>query len=386
MRIPVLPVSVSRLALVCGALLFSTACQMTPPRVDDPEDVDRFLVRSDFASACVALLNPDNEDLRRYTARKLAEYPGQLVANNCVCEAIYDKNAHTWDFAVADGLRGSKRDDFASCLAPAAEDPAIADRVGVIRALGGLAAPSAAKALVQVAKSDSPEDVRAEAAKGLRGSGGYSDSLLDLLEDDSALVRAAAAEALEGRDSKEVVKALLKAAKSDSDGGVRAAALGSTVKLKRGSTDEMVCDLMMNDPDERVRDQAVRAFHGSKRPTSIACLKERLVTFEESETVRASTLAALGASPRDEAALALCDSIGPFLRHYVIDKLQDDTPASNILETQNNRDWERSYDCVMKARSQGGYSCYAQHHLAVWTKKLGGNATPRWCEGMVKTR
>ncbi|MCO4743919.1 MAG: HEAT repeat domain-containing protein [Proteobacteria bacterium] len=365
--------------------LLLTACEIPPAHVELSKDVDQFVVRGSFASACVALDNEDNDDLRRYTARVLEQHPAELVANDCICNALYDAEAHTWDAAVADGIRGSKRDDFAVCLSGALTDAAIEDRDRAAVLLAGIGARDGFKALAEIAKTEPDAGVRAAAVRGLRGSGGYSDSLLSILKDDAeGEVRAAAAEALEGRDGKDVVKALVRAAKRDDDGGVRAAALSSTVKLKQLSTDELVCELMINDPDERVRDAAVRAFHGSKRPSSIDCLKERLLTLEESETVRASTLAALGASPRDEAALALCDSIGPFLRHYVKDKLQDDTPASNIIETQNNRDWDRSYDCVMKAKRQGGYSCYARHHLGVWVKKLGGNASTPWCPGMVK--
>ena len=371
--------------MVLGLFIGLVACEIPPQRVDKSKDVDEFIVRGAYASACVALKNGDDDDLRRHTAGVLEQYPSELVANNCICDALYNAEAHSWDAAVVDGLRGSKRDDFAQCLAPALADDAIKDRERVAMLLSGLGASSGFKALGDAARSSDDPTIRAAALKGLRGSGGFTDTIVGALNKASEPeVREAAAQALEGRDGKDVVKALIKAARKDEDGGVRAAALSSMVKLKTLSTDEMVCDMMMSDADERVRDAAVRAFHGSKRPTSIACLKERLVTFEESETVRASTLAALGASPRDEAALALCDSIGPFLRHYVKEKLQDDTPATNIIETQNNRDWDRSYDCVARAKAQGGYSCYARHHLGVWIKKLGGSASTPWCPGMVK--
>ena len=75
--------------------------------------------------------------------------------------------------------------------------------------------------------------------------------------------------------------------------------------------------------------------------------------------VRASTLNALYRSPSDEAALVLCNAIGPFLRMYVKTGIADTLPAVNIIEQQNNRDFERSYECVQKALRQGGYSCYA---------------------------
>ena len=67
------------------------------------------------------------------------------------------------------------------------------------------------------------------------------------------------------------------------------------------------------------------------------------------------------------------------------DQIADDVPGFNIIETQNNRDWERSYECVEKALEQGGYSCYARNHLGHWFNELGGSASTPWCEGMVKT-
>ena len=144
----------------------------------------------------------------------------------------------------------------------------------------------------------------------------------------------------------------------------------------------MACKMMMEDPDERVRDQAVRAFHGTKRASAIRCLEKRIMTREESSMVRDSLFKALGASPSDKAALVLCDAIGPVMQMYVTEKLQDHTPGTNIIETQNNRDWERSYDCVSKALRRGGYSCYARNHLGHWMNTLGGKASTPRCPGM----
>jgi len=117
---------------------------------------------------------------------------------------------------------------------------------------------------------------------------------------------------------------------------------------------------------------------------AIACLKKRLYAKEDSSMVRASTLEALGRSPSDEAALVLCHAIGPFLRMYVTNGIAEKLPAVNIVETQNNRDFERSYDCVYQALRQRGYSCYARNHLGSWMNELGGKASTPWCPGMIK--
>jgi hypothetical protein len=123
-------------------------------------------------------------------------------------------------------------------------------------------------------------------------------------------------------------------------------------------------------------------MHASKRKRSIQCLKKRLLEEEPSGAVREATLAALGASPSDHAAEVLCDAIGPFLRLHVRDQIADRIPGANIIEVQNNRDFERSYECVGKALRQGGYSCYARNHLGHWYKRLGGKASTPWCPGM----
>jgi hypothetical protein len=165
---------------------------------------------------------------------------------------------------------------------------------------------------------------------------------------------------------------------------VRAAVLTALTFDKNARTDALACGLLMNDPEPEVRVAAANSFDGTKRKRGLACLKERLVTLEESPEVRSATLAALGASPSDQAAEALCDSIGPFLRLHVVDQIVTEIEGVNVIEAQNTRDWEASYKCVQKALGQGGYSCYARNHLGHWFRRLGGTASTPWCPGMPK--
>ncbi|MFT4622032.1 MAG: HEAT repeat protein [Myxococcota bacterium] len=376
-------------ALVGGTLLAGAiaGCELTPRFVEESSEIDAFLARRAFSSACVGLKMREDDSLRTYTAEKLAELAHISVANDCLCAALYDAEAHAYDAAVAAGVQGTERDDLAECLVPAVADTNIdpEHRPELVRLLGGINARSAFSALETIATSDPSPETRAGAAETLRPCGSCVGTLVGLVQSDvSAGVRAAAARALKGRSDKKSIEVLTKAALEDADGEVRAAALDAVVQRKSAKTDDMACTAMMEDADARVRIAAVKAFHGSKRAGSIKCLEKRLLKEDENAGVRAAVLEALGASPSDRAAMVLCDAIGPFLRLYIKDKLADETPNTNIIEVQNNRDYERSYECVAKALGQGGYSCYARNHLGHWFNELGGKTSTPWCPGMAR--
>ncbi len=367
------------------ALCWLSACELPPRFVKESSEIDGYIMRKSWASACVGLKMKNDDGLRRYTSERLAGHPHVRAATSCVCEALYSVDGRAVDYAVADGLAGSRRDDLAECLAPALDDGSIVgpDRANLVRVLGGIDASAAYALLEKLAVEDDDPTVRAHATRALKPSLRSTELLVErLANDEAAVVRAAAAEALTDRKEKAVHSPLIAAATSDVDGQVRAAALGAVVKLKHAKRDEIVCNAMLDDSDAQVRDAAVRAYHGSKRKSALKCLEKRLLTEEESTTVRSSVLAALGASPSDLATDILCDSIGPFLKLYVKDAIAETLPAVNILETQNNRDWERSLECAERALARGGYSCYARNHLGHWIKRLGGKAATPWCPGM----
>ncbi|NCG18934.1 MAG: hypothetical protein GWP91_07975 [Rhodobacterales bacterium] len=387
------PASSQRLAMIrrtsglfaTGALLSLGACEFPPNFVKDDSQIDTFLVQKAYASACVGLKMDKDDDLRRYTAERLAAYGHVKIANECLCEALYNAEAHTSDAVVAQGLAGLGRNDLAACLIPALADSAITgeDRTWIVRGLAGMDADAAYGKLEDLVLNDSDAVSRAYAAEALRPAGGAQDTLIKVLQEDvDANVRAAAARGLTGRKGDKVAEALMTAAQEDADGGVRADALTGAVRKTNAVTDAMVCSAMLEDEDERVRNSAVKTYHGSKRKRAIDCLAKRLITFEESGTVRQSTLDALGASPSEHAALALCDSMGPFLRLHLKDDLQHKTPGTDIFKAQNDRDWERSYDCVGKAISAGGLSCYARNYLGHKFRELGGSAAAPLCPGM----
>lgn len=367
-----------------AVLLALTGCDVVPRHVEDVAEVDAFLSRGAYASACVALENRDDPGLRTYTAQQLVVHELESVPRRCLCAALYDAEKHTADLAVALGVENSRRDDLARCLAPAVRDPAVEDRGKVAEALGRIGAREGFVALQTGLASDADPVVRAASASALRTSPGAKAALITALEKDvDPRVRAAAARALTGREDGAVADAIGRALKTETVSEVRAAALGALMSSKAPGAQTTVCRILMDDPDPVMRLGAVQAFHGSREKGAIACLSRRLTTEEENPAVREAVMAALGASPADAAADALCELIHPVMKLYVTDTIAEETAGVDIVKAQNDRDWERSYDCVQKAIQKGGLSCYARNHLGRWFADLGGKGASRpLCPGM----
>jgi hypothetical protein len=368
---------------IAGIGLAVAGCE--PTYIETSAEVDILLAQQRYEAACKAFKNDREHKLREYTAGHLAKHPEVEGVTACICDAIVNWRHGPYDDSVLAGVSGTRRDDLVACALPAFEKAEGEDRPKLVTQLADIGAPAAFAKAAELAKAASePAPVRVAAVRALTPvRAENADILLDrLTTDPDPTVRAAVAEVFEGATEPPVVAAIVKAAREDQDGLVRAAALASVVKLKLPETDAMVCDAMMNDPDERVRDRAVRSFKGSKRDEALDCLERRLTTREDSPLVRESTLTAIYSSPTDRAAKILCDNIGPFLRMYVGDLPVTRMEGADIVKYQNNRDYERSYECVQKAMSQGGYSCYGRYYLAVWMNDLGGKATKPTCAGM----
>ncbi len=370
----VLPVVTALAALLGG-------CE--PNYVETSAEVDMYISQGRWSAVCVALERDRDDNLRRYTAEKLAGAPAEAPeAKACACEAVMDYPHGAYDAAVVDGFAGTERDDLTDCVLPALEATTGEDRVRLVNQLAEIRSPKALARVAAVAADTSePPEVRAAAVRGLTAvREEHQDLLLGRLTGDpDPMVRATAAEVFENSTAEPVVDALVKAATDDADGGVRAAALKAVVKLKLEKTDDMVCRLMMEDPDERVRDRAVRSFKGSKRRRALDCLEKRLLTEETSPKVRDSTMKAIYASPDEHAPKVLCRAIGPVVRTYVKDVPAHKLSGVDIVKHQNNRDFDNSYDCVQAALRQGGYSCWGRYYLADWFERLGGKAFKPKC-------
>lgn len=370
------------LAFICTLFV---ACDIPPPRVDGAGQVDTFIVQGKFKSACVGLKNKEDDQMRRYTAVKLVEYPEEEAASECLCNSLYDSEMGEWDSFIASGIKATKRDDLALCLAEAMKDTSIEQREGVVTALGSIHATAGYQAIAEVSASEKDPYVKEAMALALRSSEEHVDLLITMLTTDKEpKVRAAAAKSLRGRKDAKVISAIVKAVKNDDAGEVRASALSSMNRKSSPEVDEMMCKAMLDDPDEAVRLAAVKLAKGTKRKATLECLSKKSKQEEESGAVRSQMLETLKASPSPLAADILCDAIGPWSRMYIKDKIFNQIAGSDIVKAHNDRDWERSYQCVQRALNSGGYSCFARNYLGHWMNTLGGSAATPWCPGMVK--
>jgi HEAT repeat protein len=354
-----------------------------PTHLQSSDQVDAFLSRSDFESACVGLKS-EKDSLREYTATKLLEFPTSPVAAACLCEAIYDADKGAFDPAVTRAAAGSRRDDLAECLLPAVTDDRIDDEdlMGLVGGLARILSPAAAEALATVATGSAPVEVRAAAVAGLAPSKAHVGKLGEILGSGTdATIRAAAAGALEGRTDAGAIGVLKKAA-SDDDASVRLAAVTALGAAKKElPVRDLLCKKMIDDPDPGVRAQAITLFKGTNNRHEVRCLRKRLETREEDASVRTAALEAMKTSPHEESSKALCELMGPYVRMYVKDKPYDTVGGAEIYEAQNHNHWEASYDCVQRALKQGGYSCWAKNYLALSFRELGGSAHAPTCGG-----
>ena len=361
-------------------LLVLGACERVPQKVST-RDIEDALVRERPKVICRGLEMPD-EGVRKYAAEKLQEVKDPIAAE-CTCAAVV-KGPEGWDKAVASGLRGASRDDLVGCFAEKAKDVNLARRVEAVALLATMTAPSARAVLLEIAADPNSEaDVRVLAVDAVGGAPASKDKMLAILAGDSVVkVRAAAANGLGAVVEPDVTAALQKAASEDAEGLVRGNALVSLKRHAVPEADTLLCTAMMEDSSPEVRQRAVAAFKGTKRPEAIACLRNRAMAEESSAEVRGKILEVLKSSPSDEAAKVLCDAIPFWAKTYLKEAMPDKVPSTDIITAQNDRDWERSYACVESALRKGaGGSCFARKYVAGWFKHLGGNASVPKCPG-----
>jgi Tfp pilus assembly major pilin PilA len=366
-------------------LITLSACDAPPGYISKSTEVDSYVGRGKFVSACVGVQMEDDDAIREYTATRLAKEPESEIATTCVCDAIYEAEYDYWDPAVVRGLKDTDRADLTLCLAPAIVNTEVDDRVHLVHGFAMMHRETAMPVLADAIPSEKDVEVKAAMVTALRASSGHEKMLMALLQNDgSGEVRAAAATALKHIKTETVTSAMVSAATEDESGAVRAVALDAVVRLRTAETDSMVCNAMLNDKDEVVRLAAVEAYQGTSRKVALDCLRKRATTMETSGTVREAILATLGASPSDKAADILCDIVGPWSRMYIRGQIFNQITGSDVVKAQNDRDYERSFACVQKALRSGGYSCYARNYLGHWMKELGGSAATPWCPGMVR--
>ena len=354
-------------------------CEMTPSYVDT-KDIEQATARGSWATVCKGLeMNEDR--IRRYATEQLWKNKAPDEALACICEHLPEEGGK-WDAAIAEGLEGMKDDTIAGCFGDLIKNPELNKRTEAVVAFSKMAAPSTRSILAEIATAEGDMPSRIRAAEAIGGDHDHKEALMGLIGHEDDGLRAAAAAGLGGHKDKTIVDALINVATTDKVGEVRAAALVAVKQSGSSKAQDMVCTAMIEDDSPAVREAAVRTFKGTRRDSAVKCLRDKAFKEEPEASVRDALLAVLKSSPNDNAALVLCDAIPFWMRTYVKDDIPDKIPGTMIVKTQNDRDWERSYECFKRAyQRSSGYSCFAKMHVGLWFREVGGKNYVPSCPG-----
>lgn len=352
-------------------LLLLLACVDSEPAFVSTRELDKALATGDTAALCAGLRMKD-ASTREAAADKLKDYPFDSA---CLCERLQLDGR--WDPAVLAGLAKADDVEKVGCVGTLLDDPAQPERTALVTAL--LKIPAARARMVSAAASDADPAVRAAAMTVYRNSKDAAELTQVqgwLAADANPAVRAGAAVALLGQSSAE--GALRDAVGKDSDTAVRAAALTTYPSLKPADLDVVTCKALLEDASPDVRIAALGTMRATRDAEQLACLRQRATTEDPSPEVRAALLQTLASSAAPEAAAVLCDVIPSWVKAYV----KDAAPAEgdDILRAQNDRDFERSYECVQAAvKAGGGYTCAGRAYVGAFFRDLGGKAGVPTC-------
>jgi hypothetical protein len=369
--------------LLCFGL---ASCVLTPTRVERA-DIDQGLGLGAYNIVCKGL-EMEDPDVREYATTKFHKIE-EPIAVECVCEHIYREGA--WDSAVASGLKGARRDDMVACLADVLDDPAVDREIELVAALKLTGAPLVPDRLFAYAKRAEDPKARALAVSGLLGSTEperIAFMLDKLANDPSPDVRVAAMKALKGQEAPEVTAALRTAYTDDADGVVRLEALRMVAEGRPDDRDAIICSSIMDDPSPEVRMAAIGMYKGTKRDVALECLRERTFTDEPDSKVREKLLDILKSSRSDQAEDLLCELVPVWLSKHAEDEITYSAgtdqvtvnPGLQVMEAQNDRDYERSLECAQRAFAQRGkMHCFGKAYLTMWVNTLGGKAHRPGC-------
>jgi hypothetical protein len=377
------------LFLIVSGLGTLPACNTTPDFVD-PKDVGAAFTLGRYATVCRGLAMRDDWT-REYSAGKLVSV-SDSIASECVCENAINPETGAWDPSILRGIAGSARDDFADCFVPALDNPSTENRNDLIK---GLIATSAANVtqrfmgLLDDPKEDGELRAHILSTLALCETEATKARFVNMLQSDPAAeIRSAIATELICDDSDQTFAVLLKSAKEDSSGSVRAAALGTVDRLNAKAAYDTVCGAMLKDEDPLVRKTAVELFRGPKKKGAkgkreSACLRKKAFKVEDDTGVRGAVLTALKRSPRQDAADVLCDAIPFWVEKYVDNVHPDRMEGTDIIGTQNNRDFVNTPKCLRSAYNRRGrYSCKGKQYVAAWGREVGLQVHVPKCDGI----
>ena len=366
-----------------------TGCDNTPDFVD-ASDVGAAFTLGRYKTVCRGL-EMDDPWTREFTAGKLVSV-SDPVAAECLCSNAIDPETGVWDAEILKGIAGSARDDFADCFAPALDNPATENRNDLVKGLIATSANNVMQrfmSMLEDTEEDGATRARILATLSVCENDESTARFLRMLEEDPAPeLRAAIAVELVCDDTETTFAALLKAAAEDEHASVRAAALTTTDKLNGKAAYETICEAMMSDDDPLVRKTAVELFRGPKKKGAkgkreSACLRKKAFQVEDDTGVRSAVLTALKRSPRQDAADVLCEAIPFWVEKYVDNVHPDRMEGTDIIGTQNNRDFVNTPKCLRRAYDRRSrYSCKGKQYVAAWAREVGLQVHVPKCDGI----
>lgn len=375
--------------IVISVFAILPACDTTPDFVD-AKDVGAAFTLGRYATVCRGLAMRDDWT-REFSAGKLVSI-SEPIAAECVCDNAFDAETGAWDASILRGIAGSARDDFADCFVPALDNPATENRNDLIKALIATSAPNMTERFMSLL-SDPKEsgELRAHilATLALCENDASKDRFLKMLQNDPATeIRAAIATEMICNDSEQSFAILLDVAQNDANSTVRAAALSTIDRLNAKAAYDTVCEALLKDESPEVRKTAAGLFRGPKKKGAkgkreSACLRKKAFQVEDDTDVRSALLTALKRSPRQDAADVLCDAIPFWVEKYVDNVHPDRMEGTDIIGTQNNRDFINTPKCLRRAYDRRGrYSCKGKQYVAAWAREVGLQVHVPKCDGI----
>jgi hypothetical protein len=357
-------------------LLLLVACVDLAPTFVSKGDIDKAIGTRNETVLCTGLTMKE-EETRSYAAEKIVTL--DKMKSNCLCE--HPTYQGHWDAAILQGARKAKEDARAGCLATLLDDPAQTERPALATALLDVKVPAVRARLVTAATSDADPAVQAAALPILTGTKDPAEVQLlagGLATKPTGWVLSAT-RALAGQAA--AAPALKSLATTHADPAVRAAALDAYRQDHTADFAEVVCAAMLKDADATVRTAAITMVKSSRDAAVLGCLRERAMTVEPDAGVRLALLQTLSRTGAPEAADILCDTVPFWVKTYVKDVAVAEKSPEDILYFQNDRDFERSYECAEKAYRAGGYSCWGKAYVGARFAEFGGKASYPKCGG-----
>jgi HEAT repeat protein len=366
----------SRAAALTLPFWLAVGCDTPVPKFVSKRDVDQAAARGAWPTVCRGL-EMKQDETREAAAEKLEDMAIAAEDVACLCPKVkHEKDG--WDEAIVKGIRKTKRDELASCFGELVKDPQLPRRAEAVDYMLSMKAKAAREALSAVAQGPGEAKVRAAAVGGIVNQDEYKSVLLKLAEDPEGAVRAAAALGLaEFKDDAAVVALWQKMAREDSEGAARGAALAALKQAGVPEAEQLLCSAMLEDKAPEVRAHAVGALRGTKSESAIDCLRKLALKNEESGAVREQLLATLKSSPNQKAADVLCDAMPFWVRTYITD-FHENLQGVDIIKAHNDRDFERSFECIGKARGSAS-TCYAKRYTGWWFNEVGGKSAVPDC-------